>query len=295
MRIREPFAQERSSEERTYKSKYFIASEGQVTEPKYFEKLNQSLLSENVTIINILRDYTARGNSNPTYVVALFREFIQNNNGLISVLEIKNRITNWDYENPNKIKLNEVIQRLSDIYNLDEDYVSYNELEDLFMKLFKSDVYKDLAENFSFYFLLQGVTYSPTTDFLNIVVDRDKDSFTESQYDEVVRFCKDNNVNLYVSNPNFEFWLYLHFSEVEVEDREKLLENPKVGTKKRYIEKKLNEICGYTKTNFSFDKFEKNVRAAIEREKMFTENIEDIKDNLGTNVGKLVASIINSV
>ena len=42
MRIKEPFAQERLSEEKKYRAKYFIASEGQTTEPRYFDKLNQS-------------------------------------------------------------------------------------------------------------------------------------------------------------------------------------------------------------------------------------------------------------
>lgn len=78
MRIKEPFAQERLSEEKNYKAKYFIASEGQTTEPRYFEKLNQSIISENVTIINILRDYANLGNSNPTYLIELLQEFLNN-------------------------------------------------------------------------------------------------------------------------------------------------------------------------------------------------------------------------
>ena len=50
-----------------------------------------------------------------------------------------------------------------------------------------------------------------------MVVDRDKDSFTEEQYDKVVEFCKKNNVSLYVSNPSFELWLYMHFDEFDSE------------------------------------------------------------------------------
>ena len=46
MRIKEQFAKERISGERNYKSKFFIVSEGQITEPRYFEKLNQSVISE---------------------------------------------------------------------------------------------------------------------------------------------------------------------------------------------------------------------------------------------------------
>ena len=210
MRIKEPFAQERLSEEKNYRAKYFIASEGQTTEPRYFEKLNQSIISENVTIINLLRDYANLGNSNPTYLIKLLQEFLNNRGSEISVAELKNKIANWDHENPGKIDLNVINDELNKIYKSNNYKIPYEDLENLFMQLFKSDIYKDLASNFSLYFVAQDVTYSPTTDSLNMVIDRDKDSITEEQYDEVIKFCNENQVNLYVSNPNFEFWLLLH-------------------------------------------------------------------------------------
>ncbi len=293
MRIKEPFAQERPSEEKSYRAKYFIASEGQTTEPRYFEKLNHSIISENVTIINILRDYANLGNSNPTYLIKLLQEFLNNNDLEISVAELKNKIANWNHENHNKINLNAINAELDKIYKSNKYKIPYDDLESLFMHLFKSDIYKDLASHFSLYFVAQDVTYSPTTDSLNMVIDRDKDSFTEKQYDEVTKFCNDNNVNLYVSNPNFEFWLLLHFKEVEYEDNEKMFENPKVGSR-RYLEKRLHDICKYTKTKFLFEPFEKNIHEAILREKNYEENVHKLKNNLGTNVGKLVNQIIKS-
>lgn len=293
MRIREPFAPERESGLVQYKPKFFIASEGNTTEPKYFEKLNQSTISENVTIINILRDYANLGNSNPTYITNLLKQFLSNVGEETTVLELKNRISNWVHENPNKIDKNKVFLELDNIYKNDEYRIHYSDLEQLFMKLFKSDIYKDIAENFTLYFLAQDFTYSETTDSLNMVIDRDKSSFTENQYDDVVDFCNKNNVNLYVSNPCFEFWLFLHFDEIKFENREKLLENPKVNSSRRYIEKRLNEICGYRKNKFLFEKFEPQIKKAILREKEYEENIFKLKDSLGTNVGKLVEKIIN--
>lgn len=294
MRIKEPFAKERLSEEKNYRAKYFIASEGQTTEPRYFEKLNQSIISENVTIINILRDYANLGNSNPTYLIGLLQEFLNNTNSQVSVAELKNKISNWNHENPGKIDLAKINQELDNIYMSNSYRIPYADLENLFMHLFKSNVYKDLASHFSLYFLAQDVTYSPTTDSLNMVIDRDKDSFTEEQYDDVVDFCNQNNVNLYVSNPNFEFWLLLHFKEVESEDKQKLLDNPKINSSRRYIEKRLHDICKYTKTKFSFEQFENNIQDAILREASYEEDIKKLKNNLGTNVGKLVEQIINS-
>lgn len=293
MRIKEPFAKERLSENKNYRAKYFIASEGQTTEPRYFEKLNQSIISENITIINILRDYANLGNSHPTSLIKLLQEFLKHNNSEISVTELKNKIANWNHENPGKIDLNIINEKLDKIYKSNYK-IPYKDLEDLFMCLFKSEIYKDLASNFSLYFLAQDVTYSPTTDSLNMVIDRDKDSFTEKQYEEVIKFCHENNVNLYVSNPNFEFWLLLHFKEIENEDNQKMLNNPKVNNSRRYLEKRLHDICKYTKTKFSFEPFEKNIHDAIIREKNYEENINKLKDNLGTNIGKLVEQIIKS-
>ena len=56
MRIREPFAIERASEVNEYRKKYFIVSEGAATEPKYFEKLNESVerLIQNLEFIKSL-------------------------------------------------------------------------------------------------------------------------------------------------------------------------------------------------------------------------------------------------
>lgn len=292
MRIKEPFAPERLSEEKNYKAKFFIASEGQTTEPRYFEKLNQSIISENVTIINILRDYAKLGNSNPTYLIVLLQDFLSNVDSCVTVSELKHKISNWDHENPGKIILDIIYGELDNIYKSDDYRIPYDDLEELFMRLFKSEIYKDLASNFSLYFMAQDVTYSPVTDSLNMVIDRDKDSFSEEQYDEVVEFCNKNNVNLYVSNPNFEFWLLLHFKEVEKENNQTLLNNPKVNKSRRYIEKRLHDICKYTKTKFSFEAFEENIQEAILREKNYEENVAKIKNCLGTNVGKLVEKII---
>jgi hypothetical protein len=54
MRIKETFATERESETIDYRKKYFIVSEGSATEPKYFEKLNESLIKIIFVIYNIV-------------------------------------------------------------------------------------------------------------------------------------------------------------------------------------------------------------------------------------------------
>lgn len=293
MRIKEPFATERESEISDYRKKYFIASEGSATEPKYFEKLNESLIKENVTVINILRDYANQGHSNPTHVIKLLQTFIDNSANELTVGELKNKLSNWDHENPGKIDLDSTFTKLDEMYKGDNYRIPYKDLDSVFMHLFKNEAYEDMAKNFEKYFEAQDVTYSSDVDSLNMVVDRDKDSFTEEQYDKVVEFCKKNNVNLYVSNPSFELWLYMHFDEFDSENKEDLIKNRKMNnSRRRYIEKRLHDACGYRKNSLNFKEFEPGIKNAIRREKDLSEDITKIKNELGTNVGLLVNKMI---
>lgn len=293
MRIKEPFATERESEISDYRKKYFIASEGSATEPKYFEKLNESLIKENVTVINILRDYANQGHSNPTHVIKLLQTFIDNSANEVTVGELKNKLSNWDHENPGKIDLDSTFTKLEEMYKGDNYRIPYKDLDSVFMHLFKNEAYEDMAKNFEEYFEAQDVTYSSDVDSLNMVVDRDKDSFTEEQYDKVVEFCKKNNVNLYVSNPSFELWLYMHFDEFDSENKEDLIKNRKMNSSgRRYIEKRLHDACGYRKNSLNFKEFEPGIKNAIRREKDLAEDIAKIKNELGTNVGLLVNKMI---
>lgn len=192
MRIKAPFAQERETAIVDYRKKYFIASEGSTTEPKYFERLNDSIIKENVSVINILRDYACQGYSNPTHVVKLLQAFIDNSFNGITVRELKNKLANWTHENPNKIDFTSVLTKINQIYKSDDDRIPYDNLDDLFMRLFREEVYEDVIKNFARYVMAQDVTYSPVRDTLNMVIDRDKDSFTDEQYDKVVKFCENN-------------------------------------------------------------------------------------------------------
>ena len=121
MRINEEFAKIRKSEIISYKPKIIIASEGSCSEPKYFDGLNQSVLTENKNIINLLKDYAYRTNSHPNFIVDMYREFLINNNGMISVKEIKNKISNYNRDNGNNIDVNKIYSLIDKLYK--EEYI----------------------------------------------------------------------------------------------------------------------------------------------------------------------------
>ena len=152
MRIKENFADIRKSEINFYKPKFFIVSEGTRTEPRYFDKLNSSVISENVTIINLLRDYVDIWNSNPNFIIKLLNTFLKNNCDEISVEEFKKRILNWNHENNGKIDIDFVFNKLDSLYDNDDSKIKYDDFDALFMELFKSEVVCDVANNFRLYF-----------------------------------------------------------------------------------------------------------------------------------------------
>ncbi len=149
---------------------------------------------------------------------------------------------------------------------------------------------------------MQFELYTPDLDEVCLIVDRDKNSFTEDQYDTMIENCKNNNYKLFVSNPCFEFWLLLHFNEVFEIDKEKLSQNEKVSynTDKEnneeinYSEFKLREILNdFRKTNICFYKLEDNVLAAIENSKRFETDLIKLEDSIGSNIGLFLEELIN--
>lgn len=95
-----------------------------------------------------------------------------------------------------------------------------------------------------------------------------------------------------MSNPNFEFWLLLHFDEVLGIDREKLLENPKIDKKKRFVVVELCKLVpGYRKNKIMFSEFLCRIDNAIQNEKQFTETLVELKTQIGSNIGLLIQEI----
>ena len=55
----------------------------------------------------------------------------------------------------------------------------------------------------------------------------------------------------------------------------------------------LSEIIGYDKSNLNFDIFVNKIDDAIKREKKYCENVDDLKDKIGSNIGILIENMRN--
>lgn len=138
-----------------------------------------------------------------------------------------------------------------------------------------------------------GITYAEDFDKICLIVDRDRESFIftpqNNQYSYVLNKCKEKKFSFYVTNPCFEFWLLLHFDEVFTLDQSKMLLNPKVTAKRRYAEDELKKVFpNYKKSRYDAESLVNNIDNAIENEKKFCEDIEELGNSLGSNVGKLI-------
>ena len=71
----------------------------------------------------------------------------------------------------------------------------------------------------------QKILFSKEIDSICLIVDRDEDSFLctseHEQYHYVIEKCHEHGIQFFITNPCFEFWLLMHFDEVNLVNRKK--------------------------------------------------------------------------
>ena len=150
------------------------------------------------------------------------------------------------------------------------------------------NIYKDAK------LAIENVSNFLDGDKLCIVVDRDKQSFTDSQFDVLLNAERDNEIKFCISNPCFEFWLLLHFSDCSEYDMNLLCNNEKEGNR-TFVEKCLMEKLGgsYNKTRLKFsENYKGRIKLAIENAKKYSLSVEELKNNIGTTVALLIDEMI---
>lgn len=291
------------------KKKYFVAYEGSETERLYFdgiktikEKLGINSLLE---IVPILRSCNEDGWSHPIRVLSCLMEFLhQMQTGEYKI----SSIIEWtiDYLVDEKIIKNcelteeEVRQHLQEWFltetkiALDDTVVTFDDIAEQVSISLRNKISIDKCiANLKQYLSKQPITYDPSYDNVCIIVDRDRQSFKETQYESVVKTCTDEGFQLYITNPCFEFWLLMHFDEVHNLDMEKVKGNVKVNKKCKYTESELRKLVkGYKKDNIQFFAFADKIADAIRNEKSFAEDVAELKNAIGSNIGLLITDLM---
>ena len=298
------------------KKKYFLVYEGSDTEIIYFDAIRlwkeDIGISPLIELIPIVRSFSEEGWSNPKKILDRIIENLQESKEKFMTYEsLLNRIMDYLYE-IKIITTSKVLARSiwKTMYNtcveklqksLDDIVEDVEETCNILIEILKKEyAVENIVDDLSEIVKQGGLTYEEGFDKICLIVDRDKDSFVSTpqnnQYKYVLDKCTELGFRFCVTNPNFEFWLLLHFDEVFDLDKDKLLNNPKVKAKRRYIEDELRKIYpGYKKSSYHPEILMKKVDKAIENEKKFCEDIKELQNAVGSNIGQLITEMKQEV
>lgn len=132
-------------------------------------------------------------------------------------------------------------------------------------------------------------------DELCLVIDRDKQSWTEATISEVAQCCHAKKYILALSNPCFELWLLIHHCDVAIlGDAEKgnILRN-----RGGYMKNKLREVVGqYNPSSIDINDFWRLTEIAIDRARRLDVNPDDRWPNeIGSRVYIIIDKIRQSI
>ena len=85
--------------------------------------------------------------------------------------------------------------------------------------------------------------YTSNFDEFCILIDRDAGSHSSEDMNFILQYCKEKKYRCFITNPCFEFWLLLHFSDVyeEYSDQLDLIrENKKVSNAHTFVSNELS-------------------------------------------------------
>lgn len=123
-----------------------------------------------------------------------------------------------------------------------------------------------------------------------MVVDRD-----QWEFNHWVNKChKEGNFYIAISNPCFEFWLLLHHFNIADFDQAELLENRKLGKRRRFVDHYLDKHLakGYQKSKILPERFLKDdfLHHALDQARCLDQG--DILDVLGSHNYKLIEKLL---
>lgn len=137
--------------------------------------------------------------------------------------------------------------------------------------------------------------------FDEFIVVFDRDSYKpvdkkRQQYLDFIDEAKDL-VKLAVTSPCFEFWLLLHYEDSIQQiqnDYELFRQNTKVSKTHTFTSKRFSDLSGRnSKSNLRFEELVDRIDVAINQEKdeLIKQDIYEMCDKLGSNIGKLIEKL----
>lgn len=272
MRERKPFGKRtKTSESRKIKKKYFLVFEGSDTEEIYFDKVNAMReeigLNSLIELVTVVRSFTEEGWSNPKKILdGIINDLRERDSEIISYRRFFNASIDYICEQNKIISNNKGMQRsiwntMKEMCEIEFQKTIEDAVEDIesignkiFEKLREKYNIENFVENMAEIIKYSAWSYEEEYDEICLIVDRDKESFIShpenDQYRYVLEKCKEQGFRFCVTNPCFEFWLLMHFGKVLELDKQRLLNNEKVTSKRRYAEDELSKIFKENNKNY---------------------------------------------
>ena len=270
------YDRETPNEQITPKKIYFISVEGVATEVEYLQGLSdyRTELSINALVnIEVLRRKTKDGYSAPEQVIELLEEYL-------SLREAGNNIFP---DIPDEIK-NNFSPDFIQLYIETPGSISPKERNRFELALRKTGY--DLA------YRKYLSKYTSNFDEFCILIDRDAGSHSSEDMNFILQYCKEKKYRCFITNPCFEFWLLLHFSDVyeEYSDQLDLIrENKKVSNAHTFVSNELSVKAHHGKKGIAFkEKYLPHIEEAIIRASKFASDNEALITDIGCNIWILI-------
>ncbi|WP_276927223.1 RloB family protein [Faecalibaculum rodentium] len=287
--------------------KVFLAFEGEKTESIYFSALKQQSaqcrLSQLVELVPLEKEGREYGMSNPVRVLECLTTFMEEcKEGKITW---KSLIRKLHAETGCQVSEEEIHDLLlqsempgSDS-QMDSGYIE--DVDSAVSQLLKSlDENQEQLKNAILNFEFDPPTMDWKTDHIYMIVDRDRHSFKENQYDEVLTKCNTLNIRFCPTNPCFELWLLLHFRKLNEAELDNILENRKVKNqemggkraKKTYTEFILcQHLPGYKKKHVNTNLLLSKLDNALANASGLPEDPLLLKNQVGSAVPRLIRDL----
>jgi hypothetical protein len=270
------YDRETPNEQITPRKIYFISVEGVATEVEYLQGLSdyRTELGINALVnIEVLRRKTKDGYSAPEQVIELLEEYL-------SLREAGNNIFP---DIPDEIK-NNFSPDFIQLYIETPESISPKERNRFELALRKTGY--DLA------YRKYLSKYTSNLDEFCILIDRDTGSHSSEDMNFILQYCKGKNYRCFITNPCFEFWLLLHFSDVyeEYSDQLDLIrENKKVSNAHTFVSNELSVKAHHGKKGIAFkEKYLPHIEEAIIRASKFASDNEALITDIGCNIWILI-------
>ena len=211
----------------------FLSVEGNVTEQNYFswlEKYREKLGIKTGVYVHSLRRGKRDNFSAPTQVLELLEEYIEIRESDILPDRMRKVI-------PTKYTDAFVQQYMKDPDSVDKDKKEQFEM-----------LLKQVGIDLEYQFFVKE--YQGQDDLFGVVIDRDYNTHTVMQLNEIRKQCIEKGYHFFITTPCFEFWLLLHLVDVKKQykgDMQKFRDNEKKTNKHTFTSFQVSEHAGHSK------------------------------------------------